>query len=92
MQDGFLDPRLREDDTQKKITSKIENIKKARMIKEILSQEKVCRGFTRQDLEVIAEPFIKKTLVITQDVFHEAGLLPKDIQGVVHRNHWRNHV
>lgn len=78
-----MDPRLGEDDTQKKIASKIENIKKARMLKEILSKEKVCGGFSRQDLEGIAEPFIKKTLMITQSVFHEAGLSPQDIQGVV---------
>lgn len=31
----------------------------------------------------VALPFVTKTLTITQDVFHEAGLLPKDIQGVV---------
>jgi len=59
------------------------DLRKARLVKETLSQKESCEGISRQALEVIAEPFITKTLIITKDVLQEANLSPYDIQGVV---------
>jgi molecular chaperone HscA len=54
-----------------------------RKIKEKLSQLETYEGITRKDLEVIARPFVQKTLEITARVFKDAALNPQDIQGVV---------
>jgi molecular chaperone HscA len=53
------------------------------MLKERLTDQSSWEGVTRTVLEDVAAPFVRKTLKITQDVFKEAGLSQKDIQGVV---------
>lgn len=59
------------------------DLKKARSLKEHLSEKESFGGITRKDLEVLAMPFVKKTMAIAQEVLREVGLSPQEIQGVV---------
>lgn len=61
----------------------LSNLWEARLLKERLSVEHSYGEITREDLEVLATPFVKKTLKIAQDVLKESGLSLKEIKGVV---------
>lgn len=59
----------------------------ARHVKEALSAENEITNngitYTRADIEALIAPIILKTMTITQNVFADAGLNPKDIKGLV---------
>ncbi len=57
--------------------------KQARKIKEQLTSCEEWEGVHRSELEAIADPFVRKTLTISQDVLQAAGLSPEAVQGVV---------
>lgn len=59
------------------------DLRKARTLKERLSEEPSFEGVTRDVLENLAAPFVGKTLKIAHEVLRDAGLSPKEIQGVV---------
>lgn len=61
----------------------LSDLREARRIKERLSDDKSFEGMTREALEDLATPFVKKTLKITQEVLKEARLSLKEIKGVV---------
>lgn len=73
------------DDIDHQLASQLKttDLKKARWLKECLSDQESVEGITQNDLESIAAPFIEKTLLITQGVFKEAELSPQEIQGVI---------
>ncbi len=62
---------------------KLEDVRKARTIKENLSEISFYEGMTQAELASLAFPFVQKTLGITKDVFQEAGLSPAQIKGCV---------
>jgi molecular chaperone HscA len=59
------------------------SLKKARILKEYLTDQDSYEGITRADLESCAMPFVKRTVAITKEVLRTAILSPQDIQGVV---------
>ncbi|MBP9692164.1 MAG: Hsp70 family protein [Alphaproteobacteria bacterium] len=59
------------------------SLKKARSLKEYLSDHDNDEGVTRADLESCAMPFVKRTVAITKEVLQTANLSPQDIQGIV---------
>jgi len=61
----------------------LSDLTEARFLKEQLSQKSDYEGITREDLEAVAAPFVKRTLQITQDVIREAKISLQEIQGVV---------
>ncbi|MBA3812956.1 MAG: Hsp70 family protein [Alphaproteobacteria bacterium] len=61
----------------------LSDVREARALKERLSEEASVGGVTREDLETLAAPFVKKTLKISQEVLRESGLSLKEINGVV---------
>jgi molecular chaperone HscA len=72
------------DDIDHALAAKLQtSIQKARALKEHLSEQEVCEGVTRTDIEILARPFVNKTLEITQRVLKEARLASQDIQGVL---------
>ena len=79
------DLRLGGDDIDHALASSLQlsDVKEARRIKEHLSEEPSVEGVSRELLEDIASPFIKKTLKITQEVVKEAGISFNKIKGVV---------
>jgi len=60
-----------------------EDIRKARDLKEALSNQESFQEITRETLEALATPFVKRSLAIMEDVLNQANLSPKDITGVV---------
>jgi molecular chaperone HscA len=62
---------------------KLVDLRKARSIKEQLSEKLSCEGVTRDILENLAAPFVEKTLKITHETLREAGLTLQEIKGVV---------
>ena len=52
---------------------KLKDVRGARTLKETLSAQLSFEGITREALEALAVPFVKKTLRITQDVLRDAG-------------------
>lgn len=61
----------------------LSGVKKARTLKEQLTDQIIVENVTRNMLENIAAPFVKKTLTITQEVLRNANLSPQEIKGVV---------
>jgi len=61
----------------------LSDLRKARIIKEALSEELSFEGMEREVLEVLAAPYVKRTLKIAQDVLREAEISINEIQGVV---------
>lgn len=61
----------------------LSDLRKARFLKERLSQEKVCEGVARETLEALAAPFVENTLKITQEVLRDSKISLDEIQGVV---------
>ena len=59
------------------------SLKKARILKESLTDHDSYEGITRADLESCAMPFVKRTVAITKEVLRTANLSPQDIQGIV---------
>lgn len=73
------------DDIDHRLAEKmqISDFRKARTAKERLSEKTSFKGMTRKDLEKLATPFVKKTISLAQEVLREAGVCPKEINGVV---------
>ncbi len=62
---------------------KTKDIRRARFLKEKLTDHDSFDGVIREDLEAIVTPFITKTLRITDEVLRNAELTPRDVEGVV---------
>ncbi len=58
-------------------------LREACELKERLSREESCEGVTQRQLEEIAQPFVKKTIDITNRVLEDAGLSSQDVKGIV---------
>jgi molecular chaperone HscA len=61
----------------------LNDVRRARTLKENLSEQVSFEGITRSDLEALATPFVKRTIKIMEDVLREAGRVPEEIAGVV---------
>lgn len=62
---------------------KLKDVRRARTLKETLSVHVSFEGVTREALEMLATPFVKRTIKITEDVLQDAGILTGEIKGVV---------
>ena len=73
------------DDIDQALAAKMQtsDLRKARILKEHLSENPSFEGMTRKDLEILAAPFVKRTIILAQEVLGEADLSPQEIQGVV---------
>ncbi|HUX79234.1 MAG TPA: Hsp70 family protein, partial [Alphaproteobacteria bacterium] len=60
-----------------------DDVRKARTLKENLSEHNSWEGMTRSDLEALSAPFVNRTLKITEEVLKEAGISIGGIKGVV---------
>lgn len=61
----------------------LSDLREARRVKEQLSTQASFEGMTRETLQDLATPFVKKTIKIAHEVLKEAGISLQEIQGVV---------
>lgn len=73
------------DDIDHAFAAKLQSpdLRKAKKIKEHLSEHSSFEDISRNVLEEIAKPFVNRTLEIAENVLKDAGFSPQEIQGVV---------